>query len=324
MSSNSFQASGNCSVAERILSVAISLRELSFRLAERDGHATLHGRRRLNSARLMRMTLFLAVCGTHAVLALPAAAQNEESTVTTASRASGSDDDSGAPEGFFQIVFSGGVTGLLIVLLLAGLSITVVALVVEHVLSIRAGVLMPPGLAEGVQAQLVAGQAASADALCRQQPSFLAFVLQAGITEVDGGWTAVEKAMEDAAAEQSARLFRKIEYLSVIANIAPMLGLLGTVIGMIFAFQKVASSQGAAQAADLATGIYQALVTTVGGLMVAIPALAAFAIFRNRIDQLVAEGSYMAQHVFAPLKRRRNQRRQGAPQTPPPPPEPQQ
>ena len=63
-----------------------------------------------------------------------------------------------------------------------------------------------------------------------------------------------------------------------------MVGLLGTVFGMIFAFQEVASTQGSARAADLATGIYQALVTTVGGLLVAIPALAAFAFFRNRID----------------------------------------
>ena len=109
----------------------------------------------------------------------------------------------------------------------------------------------------------------------------------------------------------------------MIANIAPMVGLLGTVFGMIFAFQEVASTQGSARAADLATGIYQALVTTVGGLLVAIPALAAFAVFRNRVDQIVAEGAYLAQQVFAPLKRRRNQRRQtgGGTASAPPPPE---
>jgi biopolymer transport protein ExbB len=125
--------------------------------------------------------------------------------------------------------------------------------------------------------------------------------------------------LEDATAEQSARLFRKIEYLSVIGNIAPMVGLLGTVTGMIFAFQQVASTQGSAGAGDLAEGIYQALVTTVGGLIVAIPCLGAFAIFRNRVDQLVAEAAYIAQHAFAPLKRRRNTKTKQA-STPPPPP----
>ena len=225
-------------------------------------------------------------------------------------------------DGFFEIVFSGGVTGFLIVMLLLALSLTLVALIVEHLFSIRQNILLPPGLAEEVQKRLLAGDATGADAACRAQPSFLGFVLQAGIAETDGGWSAVEKAMEDAAAEQSARLFRKIDYLSVIANIAPMVGLLGTVFGMIFAFQEVASTEGSARAADLATGIYQALVTTVGGLLVAIPALAAFAIFRNRIDQLVGEGSYLAQQVFLPLKRRRNQRKQasGAATSPVPPP----
>jgi biopolymer transport protein ExbB len=130
----------------------------------------------------------------------------------------------------------------------------------------------------------------------------------------------VEKALEDALAEQSARLFRKVEYLSVIGNIAPMVGLLGTVTGMIIAFQQVASTQGSAGAADLAEGIYQALVTTVVGLIIAIPSLGAFAIFRNRIDELVAEAAYMAQHVFAPLKRRRPVAQERPAPPPPPPP----
>jgi biopolymer transport protein ExbB len=141
-----------------------------------------------------------------------------------------------------------------------------------------------------------------------------------GLAELDGGWSAVEKALEDATAEQSARLFRKIEYLSVIGNIAPMVGLLGTVTGMIFAFQRVASTQGSAGAAELAEGIYQALVTTVGGLLVAIPCLGAFAIFRNRVDQLVAEAAYIALHTFLPLKRRRSGAGKPAGTAPPPPP----
>ena len=75
---------------------------------------------------------------------------------------------------------------------------------------------------------------------------------------------------------------RRIEYLSVIGSIAPMVGLLGTATGMIFAFQQVASARGAAGAGYLAEEIYQALVTTVGGLIVAIPSLATSAECRNR------------------------------------------
>jgi biopolymer transport protein ExbB len=202
---------------------------------------------------------------------------------------------------------------------LLGLSLTAAYLVFEQIMTIRRTELMPEGLGEQVRQLLQAGRVGDADRLCREQPSFLSFVLLNGLGELDGGWSAMEKAMEDAAAEQSARLFRKIEYLSVIGNIAPMVGLLGTVTGMIFAFQRVASTQGSAGAGDLAEGIYQALVTTVGGLIVAIPSLGAFAIFRNRVDGLVAEAAYMALHATGPLKRRRQTQTAKA-ATPPPPP----
>ncbi len=223
-----------------------------------------------------------------------------------------------APDGFFDIVFSGGWVGISIMLLLFALSITAVYLVIDHLLTIRRQEIMPEGLGEQVRQFLSAGQLAEADQACRARPSFLSFVLLNGLAEVEGGWAVVEKTLEDATAEQSARLFRKIEYLSVIGNIAPMVGLLGTVTGMIIAFHRVAMTQGAAGAADLAEGIYQALVTTVGGLLIAIPSLGAFAIFRNRVDQYVAEAAYMAQHAFAPLKRRRSIAK--ATSSPPPPP----
>jgi biopolymer transport protein ExbB len=225
-----------------------------------------------------------------------------------------------APQGFFSIVFSGGLIGLAIILLLFALSLTAAYLVFEHIMTIRRNELMPEGLGDRIRDQLLAGRVDGADRVCREQPSFLSFVVLSGLAEVESGWAAVEKAMEDATAEQSARLFRRIEYLSVIGNIAPMVGLLGTVTGMIFAFQQVASTQGSAGAGDLAEGIYQALVTTVGGLIVAIPSLGAFAVFRNRVDQLVAEAAYLAQHATAPLKRRRVRSATKPSTTPPPPP----
>jgi biopolymer transport protein ExbB len=139
---------------------------------------------------------------------------------------------------------------------------------------------------------------------------------------MDGGWTEVEKAMEDATAEQAARLFRRIEYLSVIGNIAPMVGLLGTVTGMLLAFKQVADTEGNAGAAQLADGIYQALVTTVAGLLIAIPALGAFALFRSRVDQLVAESAYAALHALSPLKQRGTAASAPPIQPPAPPPPP--
>lgn len=252
-----------------------------------------------------------------------AQAAGDAASATTLAQQTGSAADQAtaadeSPQTFWQIVLAGGWTGFFIMLFLVGLSIAAVALAAEHLTTIRESVLMPPGLADEVRGLLASGDLAGADRACRERPSFLGFVLSAGLAEADGGWNAVEKGMEDATAEQAARLFRKIEYLSVIGNIAPMVGLLGTVTGMIFAFQEVANTQGAARAAQLAEGIYQALVTTVGGLLVAIPSLAGFAIFRNRVDHLVAETVYVAQQVVAPLKRARVMRRRTAAGAPPP------
>ncbi len=204
----------------------------------------------------------------------------------------------------WEIIFSGGWSGVANMLAIIGLSVWAVYLVVDQCFALRRRELLPPGLAEAVVQLINSGRVREAEAACRQYPSVLSGVVLAGLQEAEHGWPQMEKAAEDALAEASARLMRKIEYLSVIGNLAPMLGLLGTVTGMIFTFQKVAATSGSASAGDLAEGIYQALVTTVAGLLVAIPALGAFAILRNRVDQLIAEVATNTVNVLAPLKRR--------------------
>ncbi len=221
--------------------------------------------------------------------------------------------------GFFEILFSGGILGIIIMLALIGTSLTAAYLVFDNILTLRKAELMPPQLAEEVRSALTAGQTPQAQAACQARPSLLAFVLNHGLGEVEAGWSEVEKALEDSLAEQAARLYRKVEYLSVLGSIAPMLGLLGTVTGMLLAFQTVALKPGAGSA-ELASGIYQALVTTVVGLIIAIPSLGAFALLRNRVDQLVAEAAYLVQHAFAPLKKRGSLPLAGAIPAPPPPP----
>jgi biopolymer transport protein ExbB len=198
------------------------------------------------------------------------------------------------------LLSAGGTIGFLII----GLSVAMVALIVEHLLSIRAGALMPPGLAEKLHQLITAGQYPEADKACRQTPSFLSYVVSSGLQDIGLGYAAVQKAMEDAAQEQAARLYRKIEYLSVIGAIAPMLGLMGTVWGMILAFGEFAQKANP-QVAEFAPGISRALVTTLLGLSVAVPALASFFLFRNRIDEMVAETSLKAEAVLAPYKRRK-------------------
>ena len=200
---------------------------------------------------------------------------------------------------FLDILNAGGSIGYIIILL----SLASVALMIEHGLTIRQKTMMPPGFADEVLKLLTQGQLVAAIKKCESDPSTLARILHAAMTEYELGWGAVEKGAEEATAEEASRLYRKIEYLNVIGNIAPMLGLLGTVVGMIFAFQQLAESEGYARAADLAEGIYLALVTTVQGLVVAIPSLAAFSIFSNRIAFLIAETTFAAEQVLFPIKK---------------------
>lgn len=259
-----------------------------------------------------------------------AAAPATGTTNTTQKKSDDGEEDKG--DSLVDIVMAGGPVGLLILVL----SIAAIALIIEHAMTIRENVLIPTGLADDVRMMIQEGKISAARQHCRAQPSPMSFVLDAALAESEHGWTEIEKAAEDAIADQSARLFRKIEFLSVIGNIAPMIGLLGTVVGMIIAFKEVANTEGAARAADLATGIYLALVTTVEGLIVAIPSLGAFAIFRSRVDHLIAELTFAAQHSLRPLKRgtagtkstaatqqsaAAGQRRttRGTPPTPPPP-----
>ena len=222
-----------------------------------------------------------------------------------------------SPTGFFGILLSGGLVGILILLVLAGLSVTAAYLLFDQVMTLRRKEVLPDGVSDTVRQALLTGRPAEADAACRRVPSVLSVVLLSGLSEFEFGWREVEKAVEDSLAQQSARLMRRIEYLSVIGNIAPMVGLLGTVTGMIFAFQQVAATRGAAGAGDLAEGIYQALVTTVCGLVVAIPSLAIYAVCRNRVDSLIAEVAYQSQHALAPIKRRPATRTRQAMNNPP-------
>lgn len=197
-----------------------------------------------------------------------------------------------------EIIRAGGKVGYVIV----ALSFTMVALIVEHAMRIRRPSLMPRGLAEQVHSLIAEQKFQQAEQVCDGNPSFLANVLRAGVGEVPFGYSNVEKAMEDTSQEQTARLFRRIDYLSVIGTIAPMLGLLGTVWGMILAFVEF-ESKANPQVSELAPGIYKALITTLMGLGVAVPSLFAFAVFRNRIEDLASETSLLAESVFADFKR---------------------
>lgn len=192
--------------------------------------------------------------------------------------------------------------GLITWLILVPLSVTTVALTLEYCLTIRRGTLVPPDVYAAISESIGQKDYASAIEHASQDPSMLAGVVHMGLMESGNGFAAMQRSVEESLEERSARLLRKIEYLNVIGNISPMVGLFGTVYGMISLFASIREAGGMPEPARIADDISIALVTTFWGLLIAIPALSVFALFRNRIDVLTAECALAADRLLSPFK----------------------
>jgi len=187
------------------------------------------------------------------------------------------------------------------VVLLAG-SVAGLAFVFINLIEVRAANILPKALAGRL---LDLAKARRWDALAeaaRSDRSFLARVVLAAAERAaernDFQPAVVREAAELAASEESARWFRRIDILNLIGNLGPLVGLAGTVWGMILAFVSLGASGGQAGPADLSLGISKALFHTLLGLCLAIPCLFAYGIFRNRIDRLCTRATVVASEII--------------------------
>ncbi len=192
------------------------------------------------------------------------------------------------------IIADSGIFGWLIILL----SIVALAVIIENIVSLKRDKLAPPEVIDEIQALFDEGQFQEAMELCENEPTFLTRICGAGIAKIGHPFEVIEKSIEEMGDEEAVKLHQKIGWLSVIANIAPMMGLLGTVTGMVLAFHKIATSQGQADPAELADGISMALLTTLFGLCVAIPVTASFAYLRNNLIRSVIEVGAIVEDLF--------------------------
>jgi len=183
-----------------------------------------------------------------------------------------------------------------------GCSLASIALIVEHCITIRRATLVPELSVAQIKTMFDERRFREALEFSQNDPSFISGVIHAGLIEAANGYEAMENAMGDAVAERASRLYRKIEWLNLLGNVAPMFGLWGTIWGMMVAFSTIAAKAGKANPADLAGGIMIALVSTFCGLLVAIPALAAYGIFRSRIEQLSMEAALVSEELLANFK----------------------
>ena len=194
-------------------------------------------------------------------------------------------DDGGGGTNLGKIIIGGGIVGWVIILL----SIISLALAIEHFVTIRRDKIVPPELIDEVEALFEEEEYQEALELCESEPNYLTNILSAGLPKINAGFEAMEKAMDEVSEEEAIKLHQKIGWLSLIGNIAPMLGLFGTVLGMIGAFNEITRLGAAVTPQDLAKGISTALITTLFGLFVAMPALFFFFLFRNKVVKVSLE-----------------------------------
>ena len=220
--------------------------------------------------------------------AAPAADDGGEASAVGGGTAEAPSSGSGGGS-FFNVVAKSGFMGIVLWLTILGASIACVYFIVDCAITVRGSRIMPQQLIDNVTEAMEQGDVLKALESCEQEPGPMASILSAGFSQVEEGYEVIQDAITTAAEFESESLVQKITYLSVVGSLSPMLGLLGTVQGMIKAFASLAFETGAGKTAALALNISQALYTTAAGLSVALPAVACYYIFRNKANRIILQ-----------------------------------
>ena len=175
------------------------------------------------------------------------------------------------------------------------LSVALVALMVVNVLAVRRDSIVPAALIQGMEDCLGEDRFQDACDLVRADRSVLARVLAAGLPQLAAGDERATAAMEEFGALESIQMHARLGYVWLVAQVAPLLGLLGTVNGLIVAFEAIVRKGAIPQPLDLAGGIGTALVATAVGLWIAIVAVAFHQIVLGRTNRLLAEAGILAE-----------------------------
>jgi biopolymer transport protein ExbB len=202
-----------------------------------------------------------------------------------------------------EYIAQGGPIGMIIILI----SLVAVGMIGAQLFRIRRDRLAPPELLGDLRSLLSDGNIDGAIKRCADEPGscYLARVMVSGLTRASRsafGMLELRSSVDEVGQLEVDRLYRLTDGIGLIASVAPMLGLLGTVVGMVGAFDAITLSDGPARPDELAGSISQALITTVLGLIVAIPSTAMYTFLRNRIDHLTTEIDEEIEEVIAPLE----------------------
>ncbi len=200
---------------------------------------------------------------------------------------------------FEQFVISGGP---IVWFILLPMSLVTVYLAVEHCLTIRCKKLLPDGIGNEIIKIIKTSGAQQLKIKLADRNDFVSVEVTKAVTKGSNDWFKMRNILAESFQDQALELLRKIEWVNLIGNVSPMVGLFGTVFGMIKLFNAIVVSGGQPQPVHLASGISIALVTTFWGLFIAIPALAIHSIFRNRIETLISQAVIEAENIIPQIR----------------------
>lgn len=222
------------------------------------------------------------------------ATETEFATTSQAPAASRSPANESSESFFAWMVRASGLIGLVIL----GMSFYLVAVVVWMFVHYRRSSAIPDHLVEELSDLLEHKQFDRAYARLAGDASFLARTLAAGVRKLPSGTAAAQRAMELANEEVSMEMEHRTTYLATVGTLGPMVGLIGTVYGMIRSFQAIATMGSSPEASQLAAGISTSLFATLEGICLSVPAIAFYAFFRNRIARLSLEAQVVAESLI--------------------------
>lgn len=203
---------------------------------------------------------------------------------------------------FLTVVFGGTWLDITIWVLLFATSFATLALIIDAVVSIRLDKIMPPELVDAVKNALNEGDLGAAIEACEATPGPLSNILLAGFNNISEGYDVVVDAVSGAADIETEKLMQRVNYLNLCGAMAPMLGLQGTVTGMVSAFSNLATATGAQKAALLAQSISQALYTTAVGLLISIPAVLGYTFVKNNAAKIILTMEALTYDLIKTLK----------------------
>jgi len=253
-------------------------------------HAMSSSRPRLLTAALLLFTLTLVV-GIASVEMAPVAVHAQEPAPEETTTESGG--------GTSSLTWFINALGWYYAIAFLAMSFIYVALLVMNIMAARRDNMVPMYLVEAFENHVKEKRYQEAYEMAKNDETFLGKVLSAGLGRLSSGYPQAIEAMQEVGQDENMKIEHRLSYIALIGTIAPMVGLLGTVDGMVRAFMVIATSDTTPKPAELAAGISTALITTLVGLVIAIPAILSYNLLKNRFARMSLEVGILSEQLMS-------------------------